>query len=88
MFGECPDELVLIILSFCHMEDIENTRVWQTEFARHSTVTKIKLEAAKNDSLDNLRWIYGFNIADTQFYEDSHEEESSGKGNNIIEIMF
>ena len=47
LFGECPDEVVLIILSFCPEEDIASTRLWQTDIVRHCTVTRIKLKAAK-----------------------------------------
>ena len=75
LFGECPDEVVLIILSFCPEEDIENTRIWQTGIVRHSTETRIKLKAAKNDNLDNLKWIYDY-IGDTEFCFDFYRPEN------------
>ena len=81
LFGECPDEIVLIILSFCPIEDIQNTRIYQTDIVRHITVTNIKLKAAKNGNLDNLKWIYR-DIGDREFYDDSksHHEESNCTG--------
>ena len=76
LFGECPDEVVLIILSFCPIKDIENTRVWQMEIVRHSTVTRIKLKAAENNN--NLKWIYNY-IGDTGFYDQDAKSNCIGK---------
>ena len=78
LFGECPDEVVLIILSFCPIKDIENTRVWQMEIVRHSTVTRIKLKAAENNNFDNLKWIYNY-IGDTEFYDQDAKSNCIGK---------
>ena len=74
LFKECPDEVVLIILSFCPINDIQSTRIWQTDIVRHSTETTIKLKAAKNNNLDNLKWIHGY-IGDTYFPDDDDDEE-------------
>ena len=84
MFGECPDEVVLLILSFCPMKDIRNTRSWQTEIVRHSTETRTKLIAAEYDNLDNLKWIYGY-IGDTEFYYGNGEygEKTNCTGNTF-----
>ena len=68
LFNGFPDEIVLIILSFGTMQDIRGTRVWQTAIVQHCTVTTTKKKAAKNDNLDNLRWIYNY-IEDTKFME-------------------
>ena len=66
LFNGCPDEIVLIILSFGDMEDIQSTRIWQTANVQHCTVVTAKGKAAKNDNLDNLKWIYNY-IGDTKF---------------------
>ena len=71
LFGNCPDEMVLTILSYCEIKDIQSTRVWQSKIVRHWTDTTSKLKAARNDNLDNIKWIYGY-IEDIEFYgEDS-----------------
>ena len=77
LFNGFPDEVVLIILSFCPEEDIENTRVWQTETVRHSTKTRNKLKATRKDNFDNLKWIYDY-IGDTEF--------NNGSGENGFEL--
>ena len=84
LFGECPDEIVLIILFFCSIQDIRSTRVYQTEVVRHSTVTRIKVRAAENDNLDNLQWIHDY-IGDTEFCSGfgEHGEEITCTGNNL-----
>ena len=66
LFNGCPDEMVLIILSFGDMEDIQSTRVWQTDNVQHCTESICKVGAAANDNLDNLKWIYNC-IEDTKF---------------------
>ena len=43
-----PEEMVLSILSYGTIEDIQNTRIWQTEKVKECTTTRSKLEAAKN----------------------------------------
>ena len=75
MAHSIPDELVLIILSFCHLDDIKNARASQTEFVRRSTETTTKMEAARNNNFDNLKWIYGY-IKDTKFTIDYFFERS------------
>ena len=66
LFDKLPDEMVLTILSYNDMEDIESTRGWQSKKVQHYTETRSKMEAAKKDNLDNLKWIYEF-IGDTDF---------------------
>ena len=56
LFGELPDEMVLTILSYGEMNDIQNTRIWQSK----------KVKASENNNLDNLKWIYEC-IGDTNF---------------------
>ena len=79
LFKECPDEVVLIILSFCPINDIQSTRIWQTDIVRHSTETTIKLKAAENNNLDNLKWIHSY-IGDTEFDEEDDNTESNCTG--------
>ena len=57
---------VLIILSYGTMNDIENTRDWQSENVKHCTETRTKMEAAEKNNLDNMKWIYSY-IGDTTF---------------------
>ena len=65
LFDGCPDEIVLIILSFGTIKDIQSTRVWQTVFVQHYTVTRSKTKAIENANLDNLKWMYNF-VGDTK----------------------
>ena len=59
LFDQFPDEISLTILSFCAMDDIKSTRGWQTDIVRSCTATTSKLEAARLNSLDTLKWIHG-----------------------------
>ena len=70
LFNGCPDEIVLIILSFGTMQDIQSTRVWQTAIVQHYTVTRSKTKAIENDNLDNLKWIYNF-VGEKEFSNES-----------------
>ena len=65
LFGKLPDEMVLTILSYGEMVDIQSTRIWQSKEVQHCTKTISNFEASKNNNLDNLKWIYGF-IGDTE----------------------
>ena len=38
-FGKLPDEMVLTILSYGEMEDIKNTRLWQSKKVQYWTET-------------------------------------------------
>ena len=66
LFGKLPDEMVLTILSYGEMEDIHNTRVWQSRKVQYYTKTRYNWKAAANNNIDNLKWIYDF-IGDTNF---------------------
>ena len=66
-FNKCPDELVLMILSYGTMEDIESTRTWQTEKVQKWTETRSMEEAAKNNNLYNMKWIYGYSEGTVTF---------------------
>jgi hypothetical protein len=59
LFGFCPDEMVLTILSFLPLEDIQSTRVWQSKNMKQCTY-------AKKKNFYNLKWIHEF-IGDTNF---------------------
>ena len=72
LFDKLPDEMVLTILSYNDMEDIESTRGWQSKKVQHCTETRTKIEAAKKNNLDNLKWIYDY-IGDTEFKSNSKE---------------
>ena len=65
-FGKLPDEMVLTILAYGEMEDIQNTRVWQSKDVQYCTKTRSNWEASFNNNLDNLKWIYDF-TGDTTF---------------------
>ena len=58
LFKGCPDEIVLIILSYGTMNDIRSTRIWQTENVKLCTETRTKEEAAEKNNLDIMKWIY------------------------------
>ena len=77
LFNGFPDEIVLIILSFGTIKDIQSTRVWQTAIAQHCTVTRSKLVAIENDNLDNLKWIYNC-IGDTRFITTTRYKNCEG----------
>ena len=66
--------MVLSILSYGTIEDIQNTRIWQTEKVKECTTTRSKLEAAKNDNLDTMKWIQEY-IGDIEFKINSEYEE-------------
>ena len=66
LFGKLPDEMVLTILAYGEMEDIESTRVWQSKKVQHCTHSRSNFEASYNNNFDNLKWIYDF-IGDTDF---------------------
>ena len=72
LFDKLPDEMVLTILSYGEMEDIQSTRGWQSKNVQHCTETRTKIEAAKKNNLDNLKWIYDY-IGDTEFKSHSKE---------------
>ena len=60
LFNGYPDEIVLIILAFGDIKDIQSTRGWQTINVQHCTEIRSKTQAAKNDNLDNLKWTYNY----------------------------
>ena len=66
LFRKLPDEMALNILSFCSTEDSKNTRVWQTKIVQRCTATTCKLNAARINNLDAMKWIYNY-IGDTKF---------------------
>ena len=68
LFESFPDEIVLIILSYGTMDDIQSTRGWQSNDVQHYTETTSKLKAAENDNLDNIKWIYE-TIGNIKFYK-------------------
>ena len=74
LFDKLPDEMVLTILSYGEMVDIQNTRGWQSKNVQHCTETKTRLEAAKDYNLDNLKWIYDY-IGDTKFKSNFKEDD-------------
>ena len=74
LFGKLPDEMVVNILSYGTIEDIQNTRVNQTEKVKECTKTRSKLEAAEKNNLDNLKWIHVY-IRDTEFENNFKEDD-------------
>ena len=50
LFGNLPEEMVLSILSYGTIKDIQNTRLWQTEKVKECTTTTTMIEAAKNET--------------------------------------
>ena len=56
--------MVLTVLSYGEMEDIQNTRVWQSKKVQHCTETRSNWKASGNNNMVHLRWIHGF-IGDT-----------------------
>ena len=72
LFDKLPVEMVLTILSYNDMEDIQSTRGWQSKKVQHCTETRTKIEAAKNKNLDNLKWIHGY-IGDIEFKSNSKD---------------
>ena len=73
LFRQLPDEMALNILSFCSTEDSKNTRVWQTEIVQRCTTTTCKLEAAKTNNFDAMKWIYNY-IGDTKFNMENEKQ--------------
>ena len=65
VFDNLPDEMVLTILSYSAMEDIQSTRVWQSKTVQNCTTTRVTWEASQEDNLDTMKWIYEF-IGDTR----------------------
>ena len=59
LFDIIPDELMLIILSYGTMEEIQNTRVYQSTKIQQHTETMSSWAACQNNNLDNLKWIFG-----------------------------
>ena len=43
LFEGFPDEIVLVILSYGTMKDIQSTRVWQSKDVKHRTGTRLKV---------------------------------------------
>ena len=80
LLSKLPDEMFLTILSYGEMEDIQNTRVWQSRRVQHWTETKSIWEASKNNNFDNLKWIYAF-IGDTNF---THTLEDSNGSITVL----
>ena len=66
LFGRLPDEMVVTILFYGEMEDIQSTRVWQSKLVKRCTKTRSNWKDSINNHLDNLKWIYDF-IGDTNF---------------------
>ena len=60
LFHLVPDEIVMMILSFGTLLDIQCTRGWQSKMVRKYTETRNMIDAAKNDNLDNMIWIYEY----------------------------
>ena len=77
LFGELPDEMVMNILSYGDMDDIENTRAWQSKKVQHFTESICKEKAAEKNNLDNMKWIYE-DIGDTEFYFDDEKFTCTG----------
>ena len=75
LFGQLPDDMVLTILSYGEMEDIQNTRIWQSKKVQHWTETRSNFEASKLNNFENLKWIYGF-IGDMSFTQKSEITDS------------
>ena len=46
LFGRLPDEMVLTILSYGEMEDIQSTRIWQSKKVQHCTETRSNWKAS------------------------------------------
>ena len=87
LFDKLPDEMVLTILSYGEMEDIESTRDWQSKNVQQCTETTLKIKAAKDDNLDNLKWIHGY-IGDIEFksndiWDNISEYDDEGDGYRI-----
>ena len=70
LFGNCPDEIVLIILSYGTLSDLQSTRIWQSKKVQHCTESILKVKAAEKNNFDNIRWIYR-DIGNTMFIEPS-----------------
>ena len=89
LFRDLPDEMVLNILSYGKMEDIQNTRVWQSKKVQRCTETISNIKASCNNNLDNLKWIYGF-IGDTDFTGNLSEDgiELNCTGNDKTSIQW
>lgn len=68
LFGALPDETVLIILSYGTIEDIQSTRVWQSEKVKHFTELTCKIKVAENDNMENMKWVYE-DIGDIESFE-------------------
>ena len=73
LFGKLCDEVVLNILSYCDLDDIQSTRIWQSKKVHHFTETTCKEKAAEKNNLDNMKWIYKA-IGDTDFYPCNYED--------------
>ena len=87
LFGELPDEMVLTILSYGEMDDIQSSRVWQSKKVQHWTDTRSNWEASVNNNLDNLKWIYDF-IGDTDFTRKSDSKLNCTGNVQILFILF
>ena len=57
LFTGLPDDIVLILLSYCDLESIQSTRVWQSAKVRYYTQTITMNEAIAKENLDNMKWI-------------------------------
>ena len=57
-FNVFPDEIVLIILSYGTLPDINSTRIWQTKIVQHCTGTNIMKDAIEKGNLNNVKWIW------------------------------
>ena len=83
LFDKLPDEMVLTILSYGDMEDIQSTRGQQSKNVKHCTETRSKLEAARNNNLDNLKWIYGY-IGNTKSDFEEDDDAKFDEDGNLI----
>ena len=60
LFGNLPDEMVLTILAYGEIKDIQSTRVWQSKKVQQYTQTRSHWEASVQNNFDNMKWIYDF----------------------------
>ena len=58
-----PDDVFLIVLEYCEMKDIKNTRVYQSEQVQNCTEFITIWDAVTNGNVDNLIWLRRFNTS-------------------------
>ena len=83
LFNKLPEEMVLTILSYGTMEDIQSTRVWQSKKVQHWTETITNYEASVKKNFDNLKWIYGF-IGDMDFNKKMSKRNCTGNTKRFL----